>query len=289
MTLGRLALVVHPARPIDAPLDTIERWASERGMDVVQVAVDRDGGRRVAPAAELAPGDLLVAVGGDGTVLAALRASLAAEVPVLGVACGSLGALTAVHAGGLADALERVRAGDWQPRRLPAIEVAAAGRESTWAINDLVLVRQGTAQLVVEVAVGDERYARLAGDGLIVATALGSTAYSMAAGGPVLMAGTPAMVCTPLAMHGGHAPPLVVPATAALSLTVHPGFGGFRAEIDGQAQPDAALAYRLSLRAGRATLVSFGPDPRALTGLRERGLILDSPRILARDARAKGS
>jgi NAD+ kinase len=284
----RLALVVHPTRSISTPLATIERWASEHAVEVLQLPVDRDGGRRVAASGRLEAGDLLVAVGGDGTVLAALRASIAAQVPVLGVACGSLGALTAVHADRLADALDRVRTGDWTGRRLPALEIDA-GDGQTWAVNDFVLVRQGAAQLVVEVSVDDELYVRLAGDGLIVATALGSTAYSMAAGGPILMPATPALVCTPLAMHGGNAPPLVVPATAAVRLTVHPGFGGFRAEIDGHPQPATARAYRLSLRDAKVTLVAFSRDGVALTGLRERQLILDSPRILARDARAAGA
>jgi NAD+ kinase len=284
----RLALVVHPTRSISTPLATIERGASEHAVEVLQLPVDRDGGRRVAASGRLEAGDLLVAVGGDGTVLAALRASIAAQVPVLGVACGSLGALTAVHADRLADALDRVRTGDWTGRRLPALEIDA-GDGQTWAVNDFVLVRQGAAQLVVEVSVDDELYVRLAGDGLIVATALGSTAYSMAAGGPVLMPATPALVCTPLAMHGGNAPPLVVPATATVRLTVHPGFGGFRAEIDGHPQAATALAYRLSLRDAKVTLVAFSRDGVALTGLRERQLILDSPRILARDARARAS
>jgi NAD+ kinase len=253
-------------------------------VEVVQIAIDGDGGRRVGTLGRLEAGDLLVALGGDGTVLAALRASVAAAAPVLGVACGSLGALTAVHADRLADALDRVRTGDWTRRPLPALVVDAGDAEQAWAINDFVLVRRGTAQLIVDVSVEDELYVRLAGDGLIVATALGSTAYSMAAGGPVLLAGTPAMVCTPLAMHGGNAPPLVVPASATVSLTVHPGFGGFRAEIDGRAQPATALAYRLSRHDAKVTLVSFNRD-EMLTGLRERQLILDSPRIRAREAR----
>jgi NAD+ kinase len=281
----RLALVVHPTRPISGTLSTIERWAAAHAVEVVQIAIDGDGGRRVGTLGRLDARDLLVALGGDGTVLAALRASIVADVPVLGVACGSLGALTAVRADRLTGALDRVRAGDWTGRAFPAILVDAGGAEPAWALNDFVLVRGGMAQLIVDVSVDDELYVRLAGDGLIVATALGSTAYSMAAGGPVLLANTPAVVCTPLAMHGGNAPPLVVPASATVSLAVHPGFGGFRIEIDGRAQAATALACRLSLQDAKVTLVSFGGDDM-LTGLRQRQLILDSPRILARDARA---
>src|SRR4051812_40857149 len=194
---GRIALVVHPARPIAEPLKTLERWAEQRGLAIVQIpalgAVDRD----VASHGEAQPGDLIVALGGDGTVLSALRASAPVEAPVLGVACGSLGVLTAVQADDLAPALERVWAGDWIARPLPALAIHSPATDE-WAVNDFVAVRHGAGQLVAEVSVDDELYVRMAGDGVIVATALGSSAYSMAAGGPLVVAGTAAFVFTPL-------------------------------------------------------------------------------------------
>jgi NAD+ kinase len=271
---ARLVLVVHPARPVDRARETVVQAAEAHGLEIA------------APGEEVRAGALVVALGGDGTVLSALRASVAARAPVLGVACGSLGALTAVPASALAGALERVLAGDWTPRRLPALAIHPAEGPDDWAVNDLVLIRGGAGQVLVDVSVGEELYARVAGDGLIVATALGSSAYSMAAGGPLLVAETPAIVCTPLAMHGGSAPPIVVPATAELRLRVHPGFGGFGVELDGHAYPFTALEYRVSLQAGKVTLVSFGEPGPGLAGLRARQLIIDSPRVLARDARA---
>ena len=84
-----------------------------------------------------------------------------------------------------------------------------------------MLVRRGSGQLVAEVALDGEPYIRLAGDGVIVATALGSSGYTMAAGGPLLTLRTAAFVCTPIAMHGGSAPPLVVPAESVLTVEVH--------------------------------------------------------------------
>jgi NAD+ kinase len=128
----------------------------------------------------------------------------------------------------------------------------------------------------------------MAGDGLIVATALGSSAYSMAAGGPVLAVGTSAFVCTPLAMHGGSAAPIVVPQSSALEVRLHPGFGGFELEIDGQKHPASEVHYRVSLHEAKVTLVAFDALPLGLTQLRSRGLITDSPRVLARDARGDG-
>jgi NAD+ kinase len=281
----RLALVVHPARQIETALATLERWAGEHGVDVVQIATAGGSEREIARRGELEDGDLVVAVGGDGTVLAALRAAAPRDAPVLGVACGSLGALTATHADQLETALERFRAGDWAARRLPALAIEPAQSQAQWAVNDFVVVRRGAGQVVVDLYAGDELYIRLAGDGLIVATPLGSSAYSMAAGGPVIVSGTPAVVCTPLAMHGGNAPPLVVPASTGVQVKVHPSFAGFDIELDGHTHPFQDLDYQVSLHEDKVTLVSFGDLGRGLTDLRQRRLITDSPRVLARDDR----
>jgi NAD+ kinase len=280
----RIALVVHPTRPIDGALATLRDWAQERGVALLQPRVVGGAQRAVAPDGDLVRGDLVVALGGDGTVLSALRAAAPLDAPVLGVSCGSLAALTAVAAGRLADALDRVVAGDWTPRRLPALEIRPADGRKAWAVNDFVVVRRRAAQVVAEVRVDGELYARLAGDGLIVASPLGSSAYSMAAGGPVVVMGTPVIVCTPLATHGGNAPPLVVPMTSTLQLTVQPSYGGFDVEIDGHVHE-----YELRLHHEKITLVTFGEAGLGLTMLRDRGLIADSPRVLARDRRAPPS
>jgi NAD+ kinase len=283
---GRIALVVHPSRSIDAALATLERWVASHGMELVQIPAVGRNHREVAAHGELESGDLIVALGGDGTALSALRASAPTAAPVLGVACGSLGALTAVPADRLEQALERVRDGDWVPRHLPALAIQPADTSDEWAVNDFVITRRGTGQVVVDVSVDDELYVRLAGDGLIVATALGSSAYSMAAGGPLLVAGSPCIVCTPLAMHGGNAPPLVVPRSSTVRVQVHPSFAGFDVEVDGQNEQLRSVDYRLALRDAMVTLVSFGEGGLGLAGLRERRLIADSPRVLARDDRA---
>jgi NAD+ kinase len=282
----RVALVVHPTRDVDRALATLTRWAGERGVDVVQLAAQGSRQREFAAPGTLQDGDLVIALGGDGTVLAALRAAAATSAPVLGIACGSLGALSAVTAEQLAGALERVWAGEWTPRSLPALAIGTVGAPEDWAANDWVVVRRGAGQVVAEVAVDDELYVRVAGDGLVVATALGSSAYSMAAGGPLLAAGTAAFLCTPLAMHGGSAPPLVVPADAAVIVEVHPGYAGFDVEIDGQRRAVEGQSFRLTLHPDKLTLVTFGSSGRGLAGLRKRRLIADSPRVLARDARA---
>jgi NAD+ kinase len=245
--------------------------------------------RELAARGELESGDLVVALGGDGTVLSALRASAPTNAPVLGVACGSLGALTAVSAERLEEALDRVYAGDWTPRRLPALGIHPEDAPDEWALNDFVVARRGAGQVLADLYVDDELYVRLAGDGLVVATPLGSSAYSMAAGGPVLVFGTPAVVCTPLAMHGGQAPPIVVPTSSTVRVEVHQSYAGYEIQTDGRASPLTASRYLLSLHEEKVTLVSFGKLRLGIAGLRERRIIMDSPRVLARDHRTDRS
>src|SRR3954451_1690990 len=243
--MQRIGLVVHPSREIGKPLAALEDWAQARGLEVVQIRA-RGAMRMVAPPGQVDACDLVVALGGDGTVLTALRSVMESATPVLGVACGSLGALSAVKAPDLVQALDSFAAGDWKRRKLHALEVSVDGARAVWAINDFVLVRK-SGQLVVDVTVGGELYARMAGDGGIAATAPGSSAYSMAAGGPVMGIGTPAYVVTPLLMHGGNAPPLVVRSDVETVLEAHPGYSGFDVEVDGHPQPIDGTSFTIRL------------------------------------------
>lgn len=282
--MQRVGVMVHPTRPVEEGLAVLRRWTDEHGVELVQVEAGEQPS--VAPPGTVSACDLVVALGGDGTVLKALHVAAKTHTPVLGVAYGSLGALTAVPHAGLSDGLDRFAAGDWLAGRLPALGLQAGGRDGAWAINDLGFVRRGGTQLVLDVYLADELYVRLAGDGIVVATALGSAAYSMAAGGPLLAAGTSAFVCTPLAMHGGCAPPIVVPDDRPVTLEVHPGHDGFEIELDGFRVDADGERFVITLRREYATLVRFDEVRSGLARLRERELIADSPRVRARDRRA---
>lgn len=287
----RIGLVVHPRRELANALATVREWAEREGAAVIQV---RSPGQEqaVAPAGELDPCDLVIALGGDGTALAALRAAAPFARPVLGVACGSLGALTATTAEELEDALDRVARGDWSQRRLPALMIDQDGDELT-ALNDLVLVRDGAGQVMVEVAIDGERFIRLAGDGIVAATPLGSTAYTLAAGGPMLAPGASGMVLTALSPHGGSCPPVVAGPESRVTILLESGNGGARIELDGQIhtqlEPRVSVTFELRLEPGFATLVSLGAEEPMIAGLRRRRILIDSPRVLARDERDAGA
>jgi NAD+ kinase len=284
--ITRLGLVVHPRRELDDALDTIGTWSDRHGVEVVQVPVSGQD-RRVAEHGDPAACDLIVALGGDGTTLAALRGGAAARKPVMGVACGSLGALTAVTADRLAGALDRVLAGDWTARVLPGLAVESAGLDAFIGANDVVIVRQGAGQVSAVVRIDGELFVRFAGDGLVVATPLGSSAYTLAAGGPVLGPGESGFVLTPVAPHGGCCPSLVANGDSRLEIELHPGHGGARIEVDGQilarVDPHAPRLLEIRLRREHATLVALGGEESLLAGLRRRRVIIDSPRMLARE------
>lgn len=288
----RIGLVVHPRRELGRAIATVREWAERQGATVVQVE-GKGRVQEVAPPGDPADCDLVIALGGDGTALAALHAAAPVGRPVLGVACGSLGALTATTAEELDEALGRVATGDWTPRKLPALVGERDDGEPLHAINDVVFIRDGAGQVMVEVEIEGERYIRFAGDGLIAATPLGSTAYTLAAGGPVLAPGATGQVLTPLSPHGGVCPPVVVAAGIEVELLLDPGNGGARLEIDGQIAIELPakehIELRLSCREEFATLISLGEQETMIAGLRRRRILLDSPRVLARDDREQAA
>ena len=289
-----VGVVVHPRRPIDTALDAARAWAERRGGTLVQVVIDGQE-RRVADPAEPEDCDLLLAVGGDGTVLAALHAAEPAGLPVLGIACGSLGALTSVKADAVGPALDHYASGDWQPRGLPALHITRDGEPIGTAFNDLVLVRRGAGQVILDIDVDGTTYARLAGDGVIVATPQGSSAYTLAAGGPLIAHTTDAMVITPVSPHGGSVPPVVLPGEGKVTIGVDGGWSGARIEVDGRVVADeephgeqSAFELCAELRPRAVTLLDFDGET-LVEGLRRRGVIADSPRLRMRDHRASAA
>jgi NAD+ kinase len=272
----RIGLVVHPSRDVAGPRQAVLDWSAEHGVAVDPLPL-ADDGRTADPAGC----DLIVAIGGDGTTLAAIQRAADCDIPVLGVACGSLGALTGVAADEVTRALQRFSEGAWTPQPLPALRGETGDARTIRAFNDIALVRAGAGQLRVSVRVDGETYARLAGDGCIVSTSVGSSAYTISAGGPLMDPLLAGFVLTPLPTHGGFIPPFVMGAQRALELEVRPSYGGGRLEIDGQVDGQVPTTLTVTLQAAAATVVTFDGDESHLAGLRRRGIIADSPRILA--------
>ena len=287
-TPKRIGIVVHPTRSIDRPLRLLREWAQEHGVDLGQIPAAYSQ-RRVAEESDPSESDLIVSIGGDGTTLAALRSAATAQRPVMGIACGSLGALATVAVDDVPRSLERFSAGEWQPRRFPALSVVHGGEDALFALNDVAVVRAGGGQVRVTAHVDGSMFARTAGDGAVVSTPIGSSGYTISAGGPLLATGLDGFVFTPLPKHGGFCPPLVIGPRSQLLLDIAPGFGGARLEVDGQVAGERVRSLTISLREGAATMVSFLDQETLLAGLRRRRIILDSPRVAGDAARGAPS
>jgi len=277
-------VLVHPTRNVDGPLRLLREWTEEHGVELVQIGAPYPQ-RPVADEGDADDTDLIVSIGGDGTTLAALRAGAEAGSPVLGIGCGSLGALANVSAGDVHRSLDRFVLGEWRPRLFPALWVARSQDEPLFALNDVALVRESGSQVRVSAYVDGALFARIAGDGAVVSTPIGSSGYAISAGGPLLLTGIDAYVLTPLPKHGGFAPPLVIGVGSELELDAAASFGGVRLEVDGQVAGTGVGSVTVSFRPAVATQISFDDQEPILSGLRRRGILVDSPRFLAEDAR----
>lgn len=278
----RIGLVVHPSRTIEKPLRLLREWCEAHGIEIVQLPAAYEQ-RRVAEMGDPGDADLIVSIGGDGTTLAALRTAALASRPVLGVACGSLGALATVAVADVGRAMDRFSRGDWLARTFPALSVARDAGDPLFALNDIAVVRDGGGQVRVTAHVDGTLFARMAGDGVVVSTAIGSSGYTISGGGPLLAADIEAFVLTPLPKHGGFVPPLVIGPSSELVLDVTASYAGARLEVDGQEVDKHAGSLGINLRRQVATMVGFADQEPVLTGLRRRRILLDSPRVVARE------
>jgi len=200
--LARVGLVVHPERDSTEPVARLVRWAQEHGVALTGLetedAILPPAFERVGEPA-LADADLVIALGGDGTILRAVRLAAPRGVPVLPVNLGRLGFLAEVELEELPGALALLGEGRYATEARTSV---ALRERDVLAYNDIALVRKpgaGPAALAVEV--GGDTLAEYRADALVVATPTGSTAHSFSAGGPIVSPRLQALLVTPVAPH----------------------------------------------------------------------------------------
>jgi NAD+ kinase len=198
-----VAVVAHGRVDVEHALERVRAVAERAGVKLVDEPRDAD---------------VVVALGGDGTMLRTLGKLLGSEVPVIGVNFGRVGFLASIRPDDLERDLERVFAGEYVVVELPTIEVRLDGEKHV-AVNDVV-VTSSTLGRMVELAwaIGGEDLGTVPCDGMICSTPSGSTAYNLSNGGPVLVRGLDAMAMTFIAPHSLHARPLVVPRGAEVTV-----------------------------------------------------------------------
>jgi NAD+ kinase len=251
----RLGLVLHPRRDCSRPARMVIEWAASHGADVLVREEDAhrcpEGARPVAPEVLAAMADGIVSLGGDGTMLGALRLAADRPVPVLGVNLGHLGFLVEVGPDELPAALDRLEREDFAVERHPCLVVTTERGEAV-AFNDVALARvPGDGAVHAALAVAGRRYGRYRCDALILASPIGSTAYSYAAGGPIVSPAVEAVVISAAAPMSGISRPLVVSAEEELGLELLEDSGRPALELDGGVRRHVEPGERLGIRVRR--------------------------------------
>jgi NAD+ kinase len=258
-----VGLVLHPERDCTGAVGSILDWAARRRIDVVGIDTEV---RRLACTAEPVSAeqlsqraDLLVSLGGDGTMLRAMRLADGQRSPVLGVNLGKLGFLAEVDVPELPSALSAIDERDYTVEPRLAIDSVVAGKRVT-AFNDIAVVREPGDGLAVAVNVSGQPFVSYAADAVVVATPTGSTAYSFSAGGPIVNPAVEALLVTPAAPHSAYNRGLVLSVTDALSLEVLPSSGTLAVEVDGMVAGHLAGGDQLAIdpRPAAARVVRLG-------------------------------
>jgi NAD+ kinase len=205
VTIGRIGFAYNPTS--EAAVDLRERaegWCRMHGIEHwAAQAQDFDLLCR-----ELASTDVLLVLGGDGTLLRAARAVIQVDVPLLGVNLGKIGFLSKVEASELEQVLVKLTTGDYtiDPRMALEARILKGGREDDAAVhhalNDIVVARGALARVTrLDVAIGPTHVATFIADGLVVSSPTGSTGYSFSAGGPIVAPDSRNLIVTPIAAY----------------------------------------------------------------------------------------
>jgi NAD+ kinase len=240
------------------------RFVAER-LTAAGIAVRTLAGEFASPGTQEVPAsdaaaegaELVIVLGGDGSLLRAAELSRPAGVPLIGVNLGHVGFLAEAEPDGLADLVERVVARDYAVEERMTIDVTVrrngTGIASTWALNEAT-VEKAARERVIEVIIEiDGRpLSRWGGDGVVCSTPTGSTAYAFSAGGPVVWPEVEALLMVPISAHALFAPPMVVSpqSVLAVELIVASETSGAVLWCDGRRKVDLPPGARVEVRRG---------------------------------------
>ena len=218
--MKKVGIFVHSRLEAAGKLaEDVSAYMTSHGTDEVWVSSDWESGHLHT---EMPGTELLICLGGDGTVLHAARSVIPHAIPILGVNMGRLGFLAEVRPADLIDYLPRLLGGDYRVESRTMLQATVPDRSLTQhALNDVVVGRRTVSRPVyVEVTANGSRLAVHRCDAVIVSTATGSTAYSLSAGGPILHPESADLIITPVSTHMAVARPIVMPPDTTIDLTV---------------------------------------------------------------------
>jgi NAD+ kinase len=252
------AIISRPDRPnVGEVIPGLLVWLAEHGYRVIldEQSAKYASGPEIVSRAQMAlrPLDLVIVLGGDGTLLSAARVTAPIDVPLLGVNLGSLGFLTEVPLPSLYPMLEAIHEGRAQVEHRSLMECQLLRGDKLlnnyYVFNDAVVNKTALARLnTYDLFIDKVFVASYRADGMIIATPTGSTAYSLSAGGPVLMPTAKAFVITPVAPHSLTHRPLVVPDSVEIEILLRSEEELAYLSLDGQPGLDLCDGDRIRCR-----------------------------------------
>ena len=262
----RVLLVVNPrSREATGVFATVVRALVAAGTEVVVTDEDRDaimmgGGPPMAPGVRIVPSDeaaadgadVVVVLGGDGTVLRAAELARGSETPLFGVNLGHVGFLAEAEPEDVTAVVGAIVNRRWEVEERMTLEIRILHNgslvHSTWALNEMALEKCARERIIdIVVEVDGRPLSRWGCDGVVCATPTGSTAYAFSAGGPVIWPEVSAMLVVPLSAHALFARPLVVSPTSVVAFEVDQ-FTAALMTADGRRVVDVAVNSRIEVR-----------------------------------------
>jgi len=240
----------------------LSTWLSKRGIEpVMEKSVARALGRRKGYERGKIPHliDLMVVLGGDGTMLSAARLVKGRKVPILGVNIGGLGFLTAVSMNELMTVMPKILSGEFYVEERTTLKASVFRKNSRMGehtvLNDAVITKGALARIIqIRVEVNNEFLETFRADGLILATPTGSTAYSLSAGGPIVTPSLGCIIITPICPHTLTIRPLVIPEASIVKVTVIKKDGDVYLTLDGQKGHPLEIGDYMVVRQGKDTV-----------------------------------
>ncbi len=222
----RILLVRHMHRAdVQDAAERVRRHADQMGLELIDARKLSPNGDNLPAFDDANRPDLILTLGGDGTILGAAEIAHREDVPLLGVNFGHMGFLTETTADSLLSVVEQIAHGKYEIDPRMTLDVRVVSPDGTvredWALNDAVVLHSDNAHPAdFAFAVDGQVVSTYAADGIILATPTGSTAYAFSSGGPVVWPETQAIVMAPLAAHGLFTRPLVVAPNSNLEVGV---------------------------------------------------------------------
>jgi len=243
MKSKNIGILIKPKFPeVQSTLHDVVSWLRARSIGVIldtasAMLLGEQGGYQNTQLASNA--DVLLVLGGDGTMLNAARLAGERSIPILGVNMGGLGFLTEVRLENLYPSLERVFANDFVLDERLMLHTRIHRHGGTVAqgvvLNDVVISKGTLARMIeLKIAIQGRFVTNLRGDGLIVSSPTGSTAYALSAGGPIIDPAVQSLILTPICPHTLTHRPLIVPGNAAVDVRLTSRDDGAMATLDGQ-------------------------------------------------------